>query len=188
MSDRQLEFRPMLAGDLRLLHNWLQRPHVKRWWGEPRTPEQVVEHYLPSIEGRDPTDHYLVLLDGRPVGMVQTYLVSDYPKHAELMGISDSATAGVDILIGEAELIGEGLGTAILERFVSDVVFARPTTASCIADPDVANVASVRAFEKAGFHVAREFYDPKDGQTRALVRLDRPGTRSAPSLRRKSNA
>ena len=163
----------MVAGDLRLLHEWLERPHVDRWWGEQRTLDQVIEHYLPAIEGRDPTDHYLFLLDGRPVGMVQTYLVSDYPEHAALMGISDTTSAGVDILIGEAELTGKGLGTDVLERFVSEVVFARPETTSCIADPDVRNIASVRAFEKAGFRVVRTFLDPKDGQTRAIVRRDR---------------
>lgn len=178
----------MAEADLPLLHEWLERPHIRRWWGEKtRTFEQVVEHYLPSIEGHDPTDHYVVLLDKRPVGMVQTYLVSDYPEHAELMGVSDSATAGVDILIGEEELIGQGLGTQMLCRFVSEVVFARSTTESCIADPDVLNVASVRAFEKAGFRVVREFLDPSDGQTRALVRLDRDRAESVTS-RRKSNA
>ena len=163
----------MVAADLPLLHEWLQRSHVRKWWGEQRTLEQVVEHYLPAIEGREPTDHYLVLLDGRPVGMVQTYLVSDYPDHAALMTIDDSSTAGLDILIGEAELTGRGLGTAILERFVSDVVFAHAAITSCIADPDVTNVGSVRAFEKAGFRVVRTFVDPKDSQTRAVVRRDR---------------
>ncbi len=39
--------------------------------------------------------------------------------------------------------------------------------------PDARNLASVRAFEKAGFHVERTFVDPDDGQTHALVRLDR---------------
>ena len=105
---RELAFRPMVADDLRLLHDWLQRPHVRRWYAERGTYEDVVAHYLPAIEGTDPTDHYLVLLDGRPVGMLQTYLVSDHPAYAELIGISDSTTAGVDILIGEEELDGPG--------------------------------------------------------------------------------
>jgi RimJ/RimL family protein N-acetyltransferase len=166
-------FRPMVADDLPLLHEWIQRPHVRRWWREQRALEQVVEHYLPAIEGGDPTDHYLVLLDDRPVGMLQTYLVADYPEYAELVGVDDSATAGVDILIGEEELTGQGLGTEVLRRFVDDVVFARPETTRCIADPDVENRASIRAFEKAGFHVERTFVDPEDGQTHALVRLDR---------------
>ncbi len=163
----------MVADDLRLLHEWLERPHVRRWWGERRTYDAVVEHYLPAIEGQDPTDHYLVLLDERPVGMLQTYLVKDYPAHAAVMKIADDATAGVDILVGEEELTGQGLGTEILRRFVDEVVFARGETVVCVADPAVANVASVRAFEKAGFRIVRTFIDPQDGQTRAVVRLDR---------------
>ena len=130
-------------------------------------------HYLPAIDGTEPTDHYLVLLDGLPVGMLQTYLVSDYPAYADLIGISDSTTAGADILIGEEELTGQGIGTDVLRRFVDEVVFALPLTTSCVADPDERNVASLRAFEKAGFHVERTFLDPEDGQTHALVRRDR---------------
>jgi len=175
-----IEFRPMVADDLPLLHEWLQRPHVRRWWGEPRTLEGVVEHYQPAIDGREPTDHYLALLDGRPVGMVQTYLVADYPPHAELMGVDGRDTAGLDILIGDEALVGRGLGTEILRRFIDDIVFSSPETISCVADPDERNLASIRAFEKAGFRVERTFVDPADGQTRAVVRRNRYGAQSAP--------
>jgi hypothetical protein len=34
-------------------------------------------------------------------------------------------------------------------------------------------VASVRAFEKAGFRLVREFLDPEDGKRHVLVRRDR---------------
>ena len=180
MSRGELSFRPMAAADLRLLHDWLERPHVRRWWGERRTYDSVVAHYLPAIDGREPTDHFLVLLDELPVGMLQTYLVKDYPEHAAVMSIADDATAGVDILVGEEKLTGQGLGTEILRRFVDEVVFARAETVTCIADPAVANIASIRAFEKAGFSVVRTFIDPQDGQTRAVVRRDRYGAQSAP--------
>ena len=96
------------------------------------------------------------------------------------MKIADDATAGVDILIGEEELTGQGLGTEILRRFVDEVVFARGETVACIADPALANIASVRAFEKAGFRMVRTFIDLQDGQTRAVVRRDRHGAQSAP--------
>ncbi len=49
-----IEFRPMVADDLRLLHEWLRRPHALRWYGDHGTYEDVVAHYLPAIEGRDP--------------------------------------------------------------------------------------------------------------------------------------
>ena len=162
----------MRPDDLALLHEWLQRPHVQRWWRERETYEEVVEHYLPAIEGSDPTDHYLVLLDGRPVGFVETYLVADYPDHARLTGAEPGA-AGVDLFIADADLTGRGIGTELLRRFVSEVVFARTTTTHCVADPETENIASVRAFEKAGFRVVEEFLDPGDGKQHALVRLDR---------------
>jgi RimJ/RimL family protein N-acetyltransferase len=162
----------MRRDDLPLLHEWLQRPHVQRWWRERETYEEVVEHYLPAIEGSDPTDHYLVVLDGRPVGFVETYLVADYPDHARLVGAEPGA-AGVDLFIADADLTGRGIGTELLRRFVSEVVFARPATTHCVADPETENIASVRAFEKAGFRVVMEFLDPGDGKQHALVRLDR---------------
>jgi aminoglycoside 6'-N-acetyltransferase len=168
-----LSFRRMTADDLRLLHEWLRREHVHRWWSDRETYEDVVEHYLPAIEGREPTDLYLIVLDRRAIGMIQTYLVSDYPDYAALVQVGEHV-AGVDLLIADAELTGKGIGTEALRAFVRDVVFARESTIACIADPDVRNVASIRAFEKAGFSVVRQFFDPSDGQTHALVRLDRP--------------
>jgi len=162
----------MRTDDLPLLHEWLQRPHVERWWREGETYEKVVERYLPAIQGSDPTDHYFVLLDDRPVGFVQTYVVADYPEHAQLVA-ADPGAAGVDLLIAEEALTGHGLGTELLRRFVSEVVFAGPATTHCIADPEVENIASVRAFEKAGFRIVKEFLDPGDGKRHALVRLDR---------------
>lgn len=101
--------------------------------------------------------------------MLQTSVVADHPEYAAVIGIRDRHTAGTDILIGEEKLTGQGLGTEILRRFVVDVVFARPETTRCVADPDVENVASVRAFEKAGFVRITEFVDPEDGRLHALL-------------------
>jgi RimJ/RimL family protein N-acetyltransferase len=170
MNSGPLVFRPMSRDDLPLVFEWLQRPHVKKWWRERDTYEQLVEDYLPSIEGREPTDLYMVLLDDVPVGYVQTYLVSDHPEYAALVDVGEGV-AGVDLLIGEEGLTGQGLGTEMLRRLVDDIVFAEPTVTACIADPAAKNIPSVKAFEKAGFRVVREFVE--DGEVHALVRRDR---------------
>jgi RimJ/RimL family protein N-acetyltransferase len=168
----RFEFRRMTADDLRLMHEWLQRDHVRRWWNERATYEEVVEHYLPAIQGRKRTDLYQIWLDDRPIGFIQTYLVPNHPDFAERIGV-DEDVAGVDLFIADEELIGKGLGTEVLRAFTEDVVFARPETVACIADPDARNTVSLRAFEKAGFRAVREFFDPEDGRTHVLVRLDR---------------
>ena len=168
----QLGFRPLVAADLPLVHDWLGRDHVSLWWGERGSYAATVEEYLPAIEGRDPTDMYMIVTDGWDIGVIQTYLVDDYSEWADLVDAGDGA-AGLDILIGAGELIGRGIGSEAIARFVAAVVFARPTTRACVADPDVRNIASLRAFEKAGFVQTRTFLDPEDGQLHALVRRER---------------
>ena len=168
----EIGFRPLGRDDLGLMFEWLRREHVRRWWDEHEGYGSVVDHYLPAIEGRRPVDLYLILLDGRPVGFVQSYLLADHPDFAALVGLG-AGVAGVDLFVGEEELTGKGLGTDVLRAFLRDVVFAQPATTACIADPDVRNTASLRAFEKAGFRRVGEFLDPEDGQRHAVVRLDR---------------
>lgn len=169
----RIVFRPLTAGDLPLLYEWLQREHVRRWWTDRETYEEVVEHYLPSIEGGDPTDLYLIIADERRAGFIQTYRVSDYPEYQQLVAV-ENGVAGVDLLIGEGELTGRGIGSAALDRFVREVVFSDPAIHACIADPDAENHASLRVFEKAGFRVVLGFADPEDqNRLHMLVRLDR---------------
>ena len=79
----------------------------------------------------------------------------------------------LDLFIGDEEQTGRGLGTEMIERFVEEIVFARPETIACIADPDLENAASMRAFEKAGFRAVRELVDPEDGRLHALMRRER---------------
>jgi aminoglycoside 6'-N-acetyltransferase len=164
----QVVFRPLAEADLRLVHEWLGREHVRRWWGERGDLQQTVDHYGPSLDGRDPTDLYSIVVDGRDAGMIQTYLVADYPEYAALVGVGEDV-AGVDLFLGEEELLGRGLGTEVIDRFVTEIVWAREATNACVADPDVENVPSLRAFEKAGFERVREFVDPEDGRLHALV-------------------
>jgi RimJ/RimL family protein N-acetyltransferase len=168
----EVDFRPLRESDLPLVHDWLGREHVSRWWGGRGALEDTVAHYRPSLDGRDPTDLYAIVLDGRDVGMIQAYLVEDDPDFAELAGV-EPGVAGIDVFLGEAELLGRGIGTRVIDAFVRDVVLARPGTHACVADPDLENVASLRAFEKAGFRRAGEFVDPGDGKLHALVRRER---------------
>jgi aminoglycoside 6'-N-acetyltransferase len=143
-----------------------------RWWTQRKTFEEVEAHYLPTIEGSEPTDHFIALLDGEALGMIQAYVVSDYPEWAALLGEGEGV-AGVDLFIGEESMIGRGLGTEMISGFVQEIVFARRETVAVTADPDVRNTASVRAFEKAGFRAVREFIDPDDGELHVLVRRER---------------
>lgn len=148
-APRLIAFRPLERSDLPALKAWLEREHVSLWWREPI--EYELSH---ELEGR-----FAIVVDGRDAGMIQTY-PDDEP------GI-----AGVDLLIGEADLIGHGLGPHVLEQFARDVVFARAETVAVVATVEETNRRSWRAFEKAGFrHVADV---EENGLPHRLMRLDR---------------
>ena len=167
-----IAFRPLVAEDLRRVHEWLHREHVRRWWRPDERYEDTAAHYLPALEGREPADLYLIVVDDRPVGMLETYLVADYPDYEAIVKVGPGV-AGVDIFIGEEELTGRGLGTEVLRRFVDEIVFAKPGTTACVAGVEIGNAASLRAFAKAGFRPVLEYVE--EGRPERLLRRDRVG-------------
>ena len=154
----------MAADDLPLLRSWLERPHVRLWWHEP------VDEAMAKRLARDETDEYVMVVGGRPVGMIQTYLVADYPDWGAIVG-TEPGLAGVDIVIGEEELIGRGLGPRVLAQFAEEVVFANTATVAVLATVEEGNRRSWRAFEKAGFRHVTDVEE--EGLPHRLMRLDR---------------
>jgi aminoglycoside 6'-N-acetyltransferase len=164
-----IEFPPLAEADLSLVEEWLRREHVAPWWRDD-IGESIAE-YRGALEGREPTDHFLIEVDGRPVGMIQTYLVSDYPEWEEVVQVG-AGVAGVDLMIGESDLIGAGLGPRVLAQFAREVVFERAGVDAVVASVEELNRRSWRAFEKAGFRHVRDVEE--NGVPHRLMRLDRP--------------
>ena len=75
-SESDVGFRPLTTGDLPLVYDWLGREHVSRWWGARAAYDEAVAEYLDALEGRDPTDLYVIVLAGEDVGLIQTYLLA----------------------------------------------------------------------------------------------------------------
>jgi aminoglycoside 6'-N-acetyltransferase len=144
-----IEFRPFTRADFPQLLDWFGREHVRRWWyDEPTTLDGLEHEYGPSLDGRDPTDHFLIVLDGRPIGFIQSYRAADYE---ELWPVgAPPGSFGLDLLIGEEELTGRGLGTEILRLYAAKL-FEDPEVTQVMAGVELENARSLRAFEKAGF-------------------------------------
>jgi hypothetical protein len=69
-----ITFAALRKDDLPLVCEWLEREHVRRWWNDPI--EQELADYERAIDGLDPTEHYLIVLDGRPVGMIEACIAT----------------------------------------------------------------------------------------------------------------
>jgi RimJ/RimL family protein N-acetyltransferase len=161
-----ITFRPLAHVDLPLLHEWLEREHILRWWRDsPATLDGVAAKYGPRILDVERVRVFMVEVDRELAGMIQTYLVSDHP---EWIG-DEPGVAGVDLFIADEEKTGRGLGPRILIEFIRTVV--DPAVTACVASPEVANDRSIRAFEKAGF--VRERVIPGEWGPELLMRARR---------------
>ena len=90
----------------------------------------------------------MILLDERPIGFLQSYRAADYAEEWPID--AEPGTAGLDLLVGEPDLVGRGLGPEILRAYAAQL-FDDPTVTKVIAGVELDNTRSLRAFEKAGF-------------------------------------
>jgi RimJ/RimL family protein N-acetyltransferase len=176
-------FRPLRRSDARQLRDWLNQPHVYAWWGVHAAPdglggagpdaatlEAVLAEYGEPMAGQGTTHCFVILADAQPVGFIQWYRLADEPAYAAAIGEPDGAA--MDLLIGEPDAVGRGLGTLVIDRFVTDVVAPAAIT-RIVAGPDVRNRRSVRAFTNAGFVSVREAQVPGEpAPEQVLVRVE----------------
>ncbi|EQD86573.1 siderophore biosynthesis protein [Saccharopolyspora erythraea D] len=139
--------------DVALVHRWMNTPHVAHHWNQAwpleRWREELAhqlggEHSLPCVVGHE----------GREVAYLELYRVTrDKLAGCYPYGPHD---LGVHIAIGEREVLGRGFGSSLLRAVAGALLDADPRCARVVAEPNVHNEASVRAFAKAGFVRERE--------------------------------
>jgi aminoglycoside 6'-N-acetyltransferase len=123
---------------------------VAQWWGAPPSLEEVAAEYEPQLSREDSTRIYVVNLDGRQIGMTQTYLwAHNEPEATEIGALPGEA--GIDYFIGEPDLLGQGVGALMLGCFLKQIVFADPTVTGVRVPIDIRNERSWRCLQKLGF-------------------------------------
>jgi aminoglycoside 6'-N-acetyltransferase len=148
-----LSFRPLRRDDFELLAEWLARPHVSQWWRDPYDAVSLEAHYGAAIDGRDPTEVFIIELGGAPIGLIQRYDTDDnqeWQRTLEAAGVRDRSV-GIDYLIGVENLIGKGIGPAAIDRFVVDTWRRYGDVSVITVAIQQANTRSWRAIEKSGF-------------------------------------
>jgi aminoglycoside 6'-N-acetyltransferase len=164
-----------------LLGRWLAEPHVRRWWAHDPSPGAVEADFGPTVDGREPAEDHVALVDGQPVGLVQFCRLVDHPVYRDELGavvpVEDGA-ASIDYLVGEPSMVGRGVGPAVIAAFVERVWEREPSVTHLVVPVNAGNVASWRALEKAGFRrVARGEMEPDapgDDRMHEILRIDRP--------------
>lgn len=150
MALHDFTFRPLERADLPDVIRWQGSDAARPWFHGGLTLEQAEERYGPRIDGTHPARMFVALLEGRAVGYAQAYAAEPPPVPP---GSDVPAEAvGIDYVLGEDDLLGRGIGTAMIGAFVEQVVRRlHPRATHVVAMPDHRNHRSIRALEKTGF-------------------------------------
>jgi len=133
---------------------------VRRWWNddpeERDYPEGTLAEWRSAIRGEDPTDMYMINMDGRPIGVMQSYRVDSYPDYVAQLGTLPAPAFSLDVFIGEPDVIGKGHGVGLIRAFLP-LAFDRYGVDYCVIGPSRSNVSAIRSYEKAGFRYLKDY-------------------------------
>lgn len=136
-------FRPISAADLPRLGRWLETPHVRKWWGDPKREIELLTNDLddPRMAMR------IVELGHVPFAYVQDYDVTLWPE-VYFEGLPPGSRA-IDTMVGRADFLGKGHGSAYLrQRARALLAEGAPIV---VIDPEASNTVARRAYKRAGF-------------------------------------
>jgi acetyl CoA:N6-hydroxylysine acetyl transferase len=155
--------------DVELLHGWMNDPAVARFWELDGPISRLVAHLDEQFTGTH-SRPYLGLVADEPMSYWELYRAQD----DRLADYYDAwpGDAGLHLLLGPARFRGIGLGRRLIEA-VSRWQLEAPETSRVVAEPDVRNTASLRAFEQAGF---RRTHDIDLPEKRAALMVRDPET------------
>ncbi|GGP51224.1 GNAT family N-acetyltransferase [Streptomyces sindenensis] len=147
------------AADAELLHGWVSEERARFWGMLGHTREQVREIY--EFVDSLPTHHaYLVLRDGVPAALFQTY-EPDADPVGECYDVQPG-DFGIHLLIAPAEDEGavKGYTDALLTVFIA-YVFSDPARLRVVVEPDARNERAIARMVRIGFELGPEIRKPE---------------------------
>ncbi|WP_433168746.1 GNAT family N-acetyltransferase [Kribbella sp. CA-247076] len=146
--DNGFDLRPAGAEDAARIAFWMAQPHIRRWWHQDWSVERWAEELSEQSAGEHSTP-CVVSVDSVEVGYVELYRV----RHDRLADYyaCDDHDWGVHVAIGDVTRVGRGLGRQLLSALADALLASDPDCRRVVAEPDIDNTPSVRAFAAAGF-------------------------------------
>jgi RimJ/RimL family protein N-acetyltransferase len=150
----KITFAPLAQSHFSLLLKWLEAPHVKTWWDADInwTPELIQKKYGERINNKI-IFPYIIYADDHPIGYIQLYRVHDFPRSKPLNNIPQNCAA-IDVFIGEQKFIHRGVGSKAIRQFLEH--YCDPFYTHTFTNPDINNIAAIKAYENAGFERINE--------------------------------
>jgi aminoglycoside 6'-N-acetyltransferase len=160
LADESLSVRALRddVEDFEALGRWFSDSRVLQWYGgeSHRLDAEGARRRYGERMRKGEIHPALIEHGDRPLGYLQYYEVEDLGSY----GLDDGLqpTWAVDMLIGEPEAWGQGLGSRALGLVLRFLLEARGA-ARVLIDPFVGNDRAIAAYEKAGFRRIRILRD-----------------------------
>lgn len=162
------------SSDIDLLRDWLNAPHVAEWYLDPE--DHIAWAANPPTSG----DRALIAVGGRAVGYIRWQSVSREVLDSVGLYEIPAGSVDVDMLIGDSEFVGQGIGPKALLVLVSQLR-QRGDVPLVGLSPSVQNLYAQRAYAKAGFHILREYHPPIYGNCYLMVYSFSEGNECTPT-------
>ena len=178
-KDYRFTFRPVIASQQTLIHEWLKQDYVAEWihgTGLQNTLNgltKFIQYYAttPKIDrASDLTQHWIGYEDDHPFVYLLTTNVlkdedSEYSKYRETDGLAIT----MDIFIGDRHYLGKGLATQVINEFLMSQF---PDITEVFIDPEQSNERAVHVYKKAGFRIVGDFIASWHPVPHYLMKLD----------------
>jgi len=161
-----ITLRDATLADLPLLQRWDEEPHVVE--SDPNDDWHWETELAKTPAWRE---QLVAEVDGRAIGFVQ--IIDPAREESHYWGDCATDLAAIDIWIGEADALGQGYGSVIMQQAI-DRCFADLRVRAILIDPLASNTRAIRFYERFGFRfVERRWFGADDCH---VMRLDRPSS------------
>ena len=168
-----IKFQKLSYGDVPIIFKWFNLPHVQEYYSlHSWSKDEVLHKFEPYITGEKPISGFLIKIDDKAVGYIQTYKVIDFPWNNQDLSIEIiNNSAGIDLFIGDVAFIGKGFGYKIIDQFLAENIW--PQFNYCMVDPQINNIPAIRCYEKLGFkqHKIIETKDALNNDTNIMLMI-----------------
>lgn len=160
----KITFEPLNETHFPLILEWLESPHVKKWWDRDvrYTIDSFREKYGSYVKGykkekgvNKEIHSYVIILGAKPIGYIQLYNAYDFERSKILTDLPENLGA-FDVFIGEEGYLGQNLGVQVIREFLE--LYGKKYS-YIFVDPDCFNIAAIKCYQKAGFKIIRSFAD-----------------------------
>lgn len=151
----ELLIRQMHATDFELMVKWLNDENVLEFYEEPPTDlDRVIKKYGPRVEGKHYVTPCIVEHKEQPIGYIQYYEIQE--DNLKSYGYTTNERIfGIDQFIGETQLWGKGIGTAMIQMMLH-YLHIHKNASRVVLEVKKGNARAISSYKKCGFRKIKD--------------------------------